>query len=154
MPTLASQTKLAGTGDYGCRHVEEIISEYQAETFVPLEPLILISIARSYDEEGRSVYDAVRGVWRIDVQRAAKCHLVLAHRRGIVIGAFRPAAWLPATNANFPFLDFDIPGRSGFVGTEAEPEIGAIYLQKRVPDAFRTKGAANPIRFVDGALHD
>ena len=85
---LANQVGGHESGDYGCRHVEEIVSEYAAEPFEAREPLILISIARSYEEEGRSIYDAVRGVWRISLNRAKNFRLVLAHRNGLVVGAF------------------------------------------------------------------
>lgn len=77
----------------------------------------LISIAKSFDEEGRSIYDAARGVWKIDPRRAAKVNLVLAHRKGLVVGAFRPLNWLPATKENFPWLVSDMPGRWGFLAT-------------------------------------
>jgi hypothetical protein len=134
--------------DYGCRHVEEIVADYAAETFKAREPLILISIAKSY-EEAKNVYEAVRSVWRINPKNAKKCKLVLAHRHGIVIGAFRPKGeWLPATRKNFPMLDEDIPGRFGFVGEEAEREVAKLYINRRVPDEFRRKGAANPVRFI------
>jgi uncharacterized protein len=138
-----------GAGDYGCRHVEQIVSEYAAQPFEAQEPLILISIAKSYEDEGKDIYEAVRGVWRIDVNKARNFRLVLAHRRGLVLGAFRPSNWLPATRANFPWLDDDIPGRSGFVGKPAEPAVTNHYIRRRVPDVYRAKGAANPVRFIE-----
>jgi hypothetical protein len=137
-----------GSGDYGCRHVEQIIAEYAADPFEPREPLILISVARSFEEEGRSIYDAVRGVWRISESSVKNFRLVLAHRNGIVVGAFRPIEWLPATKANFPWLEADVPGRFGFVGQPAERAVSNLYVGGRVPDRFRRKGAANPVRFV------
>ncbi len=146
---LTTKVSGHGSGDYGCRHVEQIIAEYAAQPFEANEALILISIAKSYDEDGRNIYDAVRAAWRIDAFRAKDFRLVLAHRRGLVLGAFRPTGdWLPATKANFPWLDDDIPGRFGFIGTPAEPEVASRYTGKRVPDEYRAKGAANPIRFV------
>jgi hypothetical protein len=149
-PGLTNAVGGRGSGDYGCRHVEQIVSEYGAESFDAKEPLILISIAKSYEEEGRSIYDAVRGVWRIDSKRAEDFKLVLAHRRGLVLGAFRPTKWLPATTANFPWLAENIPTRSGFVGKRAETATETLYINKRVPEKYRTKGASNPIRFIDG----
>lgn len=139
-----------GSGDYGVRHVEQIVAEYTAEPFVACEPLILISVGKSFGDESRSIYDAVRGVWRIDPEKANVRRLVLAQRRGIVIEAFRPIRpWVPATKQNFQWLTEDIPGRWGFVGEVAEMEAREKYLRRRVPDAYRKKGAANPIRFVD-----
>jgi uncharacterized protein len=145
---LTNEVSGHGSGDYGCRHVEQIIAEYAAEPFEPIEPLILISIARSYEEEGKSIYDAVRGVWRISINKAKNFRLVLAHRNGIVLGAYRPTEWLPATKENFSWLAGDIPGRFGFLGVPAETAVENLYKGKRVPDEFRRKGAANPVRFI------
>ena len=138
------------SGDYGVRHSEQLIREYSAEPFRAEEPLILISIGRSFEEGELSIYDAVRGVWRIDNDRANEVRLVLAHRRGLVLQAFRPEGqWIPATKTNFPWIAEDIPGRWGFIGHPAEPEVRQSYEGKRVPDQYRKKGAANPVRFID-----
>jgi len=148
-PGVTNKVGGHGAGDYGCRHAEEIVSEYASQPFVATEPLILISIAKSYDDDRLNIYDAVRGVWKIDVNKARNFRLVLAHRRGLVLGAFRPTEWLPATKANFPLmLGKDIDGRRGFVGTPAEDAVASLYIGRRVPDEYRAKGAANPIRFI------
>lgn len=148
-PGLTNRVGGHGAGDYGVRHVEEIIAEYAAEAFEAGEPLILVSIARSYEEEGKNIYDAVRGVWRIDMRRAKNFKLVLAHRRGLVLGAFRPTKWLPAKKVYFPWLDDDVQGRFGFEGNPAEQAAASLYVRKRVPDIYRAKGAANPVRFIE-----
>jgi hypothetical protein len=150
-PGLTNKVSGHGAGDYGCRHVEQIVSEYAARPFEAREALILISIARSYEEGEKSIYNSVRGVWRVDVDRAGSFKLVLAHRRGIVLGAFRPSKWLPATKTHLPWLDNDMPGRFGFIGKPAELQTARLYNQKRVPDIYRVKGAANPVRFVQPA---
>ena len=123
-PGLTNRQSGHDAGDYGCRHVEEIVAEYESVPFEADEPLILISINRSYKEEGKSIYDAVRAAWRINKENASKYRLVLAHRGGIVVGAFRPRAWLPATRENFPWLEADEP-RFGFVGENAEPDVAS-----------------------------
>jgi uncharacterized protein len=148
-PGLKNRVSGHGSGDYGVRHVMEIITEYAAQEFEAKEPLILISIAKSYDDESQNISDAVRCCWRVDTNRVNRYKLVLAHRRGLVIGAFRPTGdWLPATTENFPGLEV-IEGRFGFVGVPAEPATADLYLRKRVPDRYRARGAANPIRFVE-----
>jgi hypothetical protein len=146
-PGLTNRVSGHGTDDYGVRHVEEIITEYAELPFRAGEKLILICVARSYKEETKSVYDAVRGVWRINAMRVKNFRLVLAHYRGLVVGAFRPRGdWLPATKANFPWLDDDIPGRIGFVGEPAEQVVGSLYIGKRAPDEYRGQA---PVRFVE-----
>jgi hypothetical protein len=155
-PGLANQVAGHSSNDFGVRHVQEIVRDYLAEPFEVHEPLILISIAQSFDDAELSIYEAVRGCWKIDPKRARESKLVLAHRRGLVIGAFRPKGdWLPATHADFPRFAQDIPNRYGFVGEAADDETCRLYVHKRVPDKFRAKGASNPIRFVQPppALH-
>jgi hypothetical protein len=147
-PGLTNKVGGHGSGDYGARHAVEIIREYSAEPFVPFERLILINIGKSFEDENKSVYEAVRGCWVIKPERARQYRLVLAHRRGIVQGAFRPKDWLPSTQANFPRHTGD-ESRWGFIGGEADEETIRLYLHKRVPDRYRAKGAANPVRFVD-----
>jgi hypothetical protein len=147
-PGLTNQVGGHGSDDYGCRHVEEIVRDYAAEPFEAREPLILICIARTYEEEGKSIYDAVRGTWRVNVNKVRKFKLVLAHRHGVVVGVFRPKEWLQSTKEYFPWLPEDIPGRFGFVGDPAESAVKSHYLNRRVPDEFRRKGAANPVRFI------
>jgi hypothetical protein len=149
-PRLTNEVSGHGSGDYGCRTAEQIVAEYMAEEFIPREPLILISIGRLYPSSGRNVYDSVRARWKINKVRAQRHRLVLAHCRGIVVGAFRPERWLAATRANFPWMPQDFAGCWGFEGVAAEPAVEILYLNKRVPDKLRQKGAANPIRFVPG----
>lgn len=149
-PGLTNKVSGHGAGDYGCRHVEEIVAEYTAVPFKAREPLILISIGKSYEEEGMTIYDAVRYAWRINIARVKEFNLVLAHRRGLVVGAFRPKTWLEATIENFPSLfESDSPGRWGFVGEDAEKKTANLYIRKRVPDKYRRRGAANPLRYVN-----
>jgi len=148
-PGLSNRVGGHKADDYGVRHVAEIIADYTSQPFQAQEPLLLISIAKSYEDETKDIYDAVRGCWRIDSKRAKKVNLVLAHRRGLVLGAFRPNEWLPATKANFSWLVDDIPKRIGFVGEPADAATWKHYVQKRVADQYRAKGAANPVRFIE-----
>jgi len=147
-PGLTNEIGGHNSGDYGCRHVEQIIDEYAAEPFLVKHSLILISIGRTYPSDGLSVYDSVRAAWRINREKAEHFDLVLAHRLGIVVGAFRPERWIAATREHFPWMPSDFPDRSGFVGRAAEPDVEVLYVKKRVPDRFRQRGAANPVRFV------
>ena len=137
---LVNRVAGSGSRDRGTRHVSEIMLEHSAEEFVVGEPLILISIGRLWNELG--VYEAVRGVWKLDMERAKKRKLVLAHVRGVVRGAYRPTKWLKG------MLE-DLPGRIGFEGNEAEPEVWEKYVGKRVPAKYRKPGAANPIRYLN-----
>jgi hypothetical protein len=148
-PGLENKVRGHGSKDYGSRHVEQIIEEYNAEPFVVIEPLLLISIGRMYYQR-RSVYDAVRCAWKIDTKRAGQ-RLVLAVLRGLVVGAYQPSKWIPATLKNFPDMEVhpDMPDRWGFVGNDAEDVVWQQYVRKRVPERYRPRGAQNPIRYCD-----
>ncbi len=113
------------------------------ETFEVREPLMLISVARSYHESA-DIYEIARYAWRVDVSRAREVDLVLAHRDREVVGAFRPDQWLPATRKNFPGSGGDLPGRFGFIGRVAEPHVEAYYVGKRVPAHLLSR---SPVRY-------
>ena len=146
-PGLTNQALGHGSGDYGCRHVEEIIQQYEAEPFEVGEPLVLISMHATF-EQGRSIYDAVRYAWKVNLAKVTERRLVLANNRGTVVGAFRPSRWLEATRENFPQWN-PIEGRYGFEGEEAEESILKKYVGKLVPEQYRLQGAANPIKYCD-----
>ena len=78
------------TPSFGGFHVEEIMNAYEAKPFEVREPLILISIGVLFNRGDFSVYEAVRGVWKLDVTRAKKHNLVLARHKALVVGAYRP----------------------------------------------------------------
>ncbi len=148
-PGLTNKVRGQGSADYGCRHVDEIIAEHTAEEFQVGERLMLICINKLYYTH--SIYEAVRCAWKVNVGRANRYKLVLAHVRGMVVGAFRPTEpWIPATKANFPAqLDNDIPGKWGFIGEPADDEVQNLYVGKRVPARFQKKGARGPVRYCD-----
>ena len=138
-PGLTNLVNGYGSGEYGSRHVEEIINEYAGEEFQVKEDLMLISIGVYYYKR-ESAYDAVCYAWGVNRDRAEKHKLVLAHVKGLVDGAYRPEKWLPATSENFPKLasryeDFEeLPQLFGFVGEPAD--VWEDYFGKRVPERF------------------
>lgn len=138
-PGLVNRVAGSGSKDRGTRHASEIILEYSAEEFVVEEPLILISIGQLWKKLG--VYEAVRGVWKLRIERAKRYRLVLAHVRGVVRGAYRPEKWSKGTAEQFP-------DRIGFEGTEAELEVWEKYVGKRVPAKYRRRGAQAAARYL------
>lgn len=141
-------------GDRGVMHADQVIRVYEAPEASFQHRVILINVNRTSDDQ--DPYDAVRYSWKIDPSKARKCDYVLAVRRGLIIGAFEAEEWLPATTENFP--EFPIvdanrtgsrQGRYGFRGNDAPDEVKKLYLQRRLPDKLRKRGAANPIRYVN-----
>ncbi len=57
------------------------------------------------------------------------------HAHGVVVGVFTASEWLPVTIDNgFPI---DSPGRLGFIGEEADPQVESLYMGRTVPECLR-----------------
>jgi hypothetical protein len=144
-PGLTNIVGGTGGSDYGAMHAKEIIRRYSAEPAVFQHKALLINVNRTAAET--SLYEATRYAWKISKSKAKQAEVILATVRGLIVGAFVVDDWLEATAANFPGRD-DVPGRLGFVGREASADIRRLYVGKRVPDEFRKRGAANPIKYT------
>jgi len=144
-PGLTNIAGGTGASDYGSMHALEIIDRYSAEPAHFIHKALLITVNRSASEV--SLYEATRYAWKISKRRAKEAEVVLPTVRGLIVGAFVADEWLDATSENFPGRE-DRPGRVGFVGSEAPPELSSLYVGKRVPDEYRKRGAANPIRYT------
>ncbi len=144
-PGLTNIAGGTGGNDYGVMHAKEIMRRYSAEPAVFQHKALLISVNRSAAE--RSLYDATRYAWKISKSKAKQAQVILATVQGLIVGAFIADEWLDATAANFPGRD-EVPGRLGFVGREAHADISRLYVGRRVPDEYRKRGAANPIKYT------
>src|SRR5262249_29841227 len=118
---------------------------YSAEPALFKHKAILISVNRS--ATGASLYEATRYAWKISKLKAEEAQVILATVQGLIVGAFVADRWLTANPSNFPGRE-DVPNRLGFEGREAPQEIAALYVGKRVPDEYRKRGAANPIKYT------
>lgn len=132
------------SGERGVMHADEIVRGYLAQPAVFEHRALLISVNRSASE--LPLYEATRFAWKLSQKRAEETEVVLASEKGIIRGAFIPEKWLEATVDNFPGRPNE-PGRLGFIGHEAPPEIKNIYVGRRIPDDYRF-GTANPIRYT------
>ena len=144
-PGLTNVAGGAGSNDYGAMHAREVVNRYCAEPAVFRHRALLINVNRSAGET--SLYEATRYAWKVSRAKAKLADLILATRQGVIVGAFVADDWLEATAENFPGREA-VPGRLGFMGREASLEIKRLYVGKRVPDKFRKKGAANPIKYT------
>ncbi|WP_145034967.1 LEM-3-like GIY-YIG domain-containing protein [Caulifigura coniformis] len=143
-PGLTNQAGGVGNNDVGAMHAGEIIRRYRAEPAEFIHRVILINVNRSAVES--SLYEATRYAWKVG-PKAHRAEVVLPTVQGLIVGAFIPEKWLAAVPENFPGRD-EVPGRLGFIGREASREIREQYVGKRVPDAFRKPGSANPIKYT------
>lgn len=132
-----------GSNDFGPMNAFEIVQKYAAEEADFQHNVLMITINRSIED--RSIYDAVRFAWAINLTRAKKADYILAVEKGIIRGVFVAEEWRSATLANFPQFGLDLPNRNAFVGHEAPLEIQEAYLNKRIPAHYRSNG--QPIRY-------
>lgn len=135
----------SGSNDFGPMNALEIIDRYAAEEVSFQHKCLMITINRSASE--REVYSATRYAWKISRKKVEEVEYVLAVIQGMIVGVFKPIRWMDATAENFPEFQLDRPGRIGFIGENAEESVRQLYLRKRVPDSYRKRGAANPIKY-------
>ena len=143
-PGLTNIQGGAHSGDYGVAHAQQIVERYAAEEAKLVHRVLMININQTAAEH--DVYEAVRFAWKINPEKAERAELTLAVHQGLIVGVFVADRWLPATTENFPGREA-VPGRFGFVGSEAPTNLAELYRRKRVPDEFRKHGSANPIRY-------
>ncbi len=137
-----------GSGDYGAMHSQQIIQQYSAPVAdFSQHKVLMISVNRTATTQ--ELYEAIRFAWKTIKDKAQQAEVILATQFGIIKGAFIADEWLEATSANFPGRS-TVTGRYGFVGREASDEIKKLYINKGVPEEFRKKGAANPIKYTWG----
>ena len=134
-----------GSSEVGVMSVQDVIRQYTAQEAEFRHRALLINVNRSLANK-RELYDAVRFAWKIG-SKAEAAEVVLAVEKGLIIGAFIPKKWMQATAQNFPGRG-DEPDRRGFEGVEAGQELASLYVDKRVPDKYRQRGASNPIRYT------
>ncbi len=144
-PGLSNVAGGAGSSDYGAMHAQAIIRRYSAEPAVFRHKALLITVNKSSAEQ--SLYEATRYAWKISRTKAMQAEVILPTVRGLIVGAFVASEWLDATPENFPGR-VARPKRLGFVGIEAPLELQQEYVGKRVPDKFRKRGAANPVKYT------
>jgi hypothetical protein len=148
MDAYAGLTNIAGgvgSDEFGAAHAKEIVRRYEAPTAVFEHKALLINVNRTALES--SLYEATRYAWKINLAKAERAEVILATFQGIIRGAFVATAWLEATAENFPERGA-APGRYGFVGNEAPAAMQDLYVYKRVPEKYRKRGSANPVRYT------
>jgi hypothetical protein len=147
-PAVTNEVGGEESDERGLMHSRQIIEQYEAPEAAIKHKAVLITVNRTVTER-ESVYAAVRYAWKLDPVRAQRAEVVLALKQGMIVGVYLAERWMPATVTNFPDTLQDRPGRWGFVGHEAPPEIRDQYIRHRLPDSLRRRGAANPVRYVN-----
>lgn len=136
-----------GSDEFGTMHAREIVKKYAAEPADFAGTRALLISVNGTAADAASLYEACRYAWKINRSNAERAEVVLATLKGEIVDAFIPDKWLDATTENFPGRE-PAPGRIGFVGTEASDEIKRRFVGKRVPDEYRKRGAAFPVKYT------
>ena len=95
------------------------------------------------------LYEATRGVWVVNPDRAGRARFALAVAKGEVVEAYEIDRWQSAGTDEYryrPPVDVQRPGRYEFVGRH-RPE-GRRYVGMSV-DVYFKRGSQNPIRYVN-----
>lgn len=139
-PGLSNVQGGIGSNDYGPMSCEQIVKLYDCpviNNFKEDDKLALIKIRQiSIDWNDGNVYETVRKWWKIG-ERRNEVKQVAAVLDGIIIKVFQvtPNSWLKAEDSN----------RYSFEGIEIKE---SPYLNKRIPDEYRKKGAASPVLYT------
>lgn len=132
-PELTNLQSGRASGVRAAMSVEELEALYALPVLGDCSDLklVLINVNALDGDRGRaSVYDQVRFAWKINVARAGGADLVLAVRRGVVIGVYT-AVWKSATVENFPEFGLHLPERWGFVGEPASSHMWERLVGER-----------------------
>ncbi|HOF90201.1 MAG TPA: hypothetical protein PLZ36_19165, partial [Armatimonadota bacterium] len=117
-------------------------------------PAMLIRINASFtmDLSPLELYEATRGVWRVDARRVERVELAFAVYRGIICEVYRITGWYPSgitrytTRDDSHFKSCD-PPRMEFQGVVAT-DVRHLYVGQSVKHYF-ARGSANPITYVN-----
>lgn len=103
---------------------------------------MIIKIRQDFVTERGSIYETVRGHWKIDSIKARTYKYVLASLYGEVVGIYKNVCWKQSPTRE---------GRYIFEGEEitinSDPEVYNKYMHKRLPERYMRKGVSNPILY-------
>ena len=111
------------------------------------ENIIVIKINRSYQETMSEavLYDATRGYWKLNLERAKQAEYVFSVYKGEIKEVYKIDEWLPAGSIS---RDEEVPAdRYEFTGKVAEPTVRDRYKGKSIAHLHR-KGGANPVKYI------
>lgn len=113
------------------------------ENNVSNKEYMIIKIRQDFvTERGGSIYETVRGHWKIDPIKARTYKYVFASLYGEVVGIYKEVHWEPSPTRE---------GRYIFEGKEitidSDPEVYNKYMHKRLPKRYMKKGVSNPILY-------
>lgn len=153
---LTNKQRGHNSGAYGKIEVSLLESRYNVEE-IDIENfdenVMLIRINQLYhnDMTPYELYEATRGLWRVNLEKAKKIKYALAVYYGMVLEVYEIAEWFPAFSTmmcrKIDNNDKDRKCRYEFVGKIAPDDIRKKYKNKSVANIFK-KGDQSPIRYI------
>lgn len=144
-PGLSNIQGGVGSNDFGPMNAQEIINLYAVKEAEISHKVMMITINRTIKEI--PLDKAIRAAWKASIPRAKRAEYVFAVERGLIVEVFKPVEWKKALLDDFPEIGMDRPDRIGFIGEVADEPIRNLYRNKRVPEIYRARGAANPVKY-------
>jgi hypothetical protein len=128
--------------------VQQLNALYAPKPAVFQHPAILIRINQlfRYGMTEIELYDATRGVWRLNPESAAG-RLAMPVFDRVIQEVYEVEQWLPAGSTFSTRGRLRTRGRFEFVGRIADSRIRDLYRYKSL-DSRLTPGSQNPIRYV------
>lgn len=135
---------------YGRSPLQALLDQYQRREATIAHRCVLIRIPQRFQSDMSAVdlYDATRGIWRVEPTRH-KPRLALAVHEGVIQEVYEIVEWFDA-GATFSTRNpqgLAAKGRREFVGRLADDAIRKQYKNRDVSMYF-TKGDRNPIKYV------
>lgn len=126
--------------DRGVANAITLEERYSAKPYdepADINYMIIKITSKVLDERG-GIYEATRSAWHINPRNAKKYPYVLSSLYGLVKEVYEVDEWKRSE---------DRDGRWEFDGHPAPKEISDIFVGKRIPDYYKTKGNQNPIAY-------
>ena len=142
-----------GAKIYGRISVDKIEARYNPSALKDgdfTENVMLININKLYrnDMTPMELYDATRGLWPVNPDRASKVEYACAVYKGMTLEVYKIAGWFPAYSTMMTRDEVRTrTERFEFVGNIAEENIRNKYKDKSVA-SYYVKGAQKNIRYL------
>jgi hypothetical protein len=129
------------SSDYGLKTASEISAIYEASELSTDKPILLININKRYhrDMTDNELYDATRKSWVVGTRRN-NAKYGIATYRGLTREVYEIDNWYS--------IEVNGKTRWGFNGKKANENIREKLRYKAI-GSFFTKGAANPIKYLN-----
>ena len=151
---LTNKVRGHGSAETGRCRLEDLILELNADEADILDAVILININQlfRYGMSDLEMYDATRGIWVLDPQRAEQASYVFSVYAGIVREVYAIAGWFPAGatwTTRKDLQEYSSKSESArweFVGNIASRKVRQSYIGKSVRNYSLGQ---NPIRYIN-----